>query len=99
VVKVRNVGNTPLAIEGRFEFIKPGETEPTAVVPLGRNMLLTEPILTGAFSAQLPDAASLPSGRYLVRAVIDYGVDHYIGTQREMVVVRGAGVLALAKDQ
>src|ERR1700694_4880892 len=29
-VKLRNVGNTPLAIEGRFEFIKPGATEPTA---------------------------------------------------------------------
>ena len=29
-----------------------------------------------------------PSGRYLVRAIIDYGVDHYIGTQREMLVVR-----------
>jgi hypothetical protein len=99
VVKVRNIGNTPLAIEGRFEFIKPGETAPTAVVTMARNTLLTEPIVTGAFSTQLPDAASLPSGRYLVRAIIDYGVDHYIGTQREMVVVRGAGVLALAKDK
>ena len=88
VVKLRNDGNTPLAIEGRFEFVKPGATEPTAVVPLTRNLLLTQPILTGAFSARLPDPASLPSGRYLVRAIIDYGVDHYIGTEREMDIAR-----------
>ena len=59
-----------------------------------RNLLLTEPILTGAYSAKLPDHAVLPSGRYLVRAIIDYGVDHFIGTQREMDVVRGVPVFA-----
>lgn len=90
IVKLRNDGNTPLAIEGRFEFIRPGATEPTAVITLTRNMLLTEPILTGRYSATLPDAALLPSGRYLVRAIIDYGVDHYIGTQREMNIERDA---------
>jgi hypothetical protein len=90
VVKIRNDGNTPLAIEGRFEFIKAGATEPTAVIRLARATLLTEPIVTGLFSAALPDPASLPSGRYVVRAIIDYGVDHYIGTQREMDVERGA---------
>jgi hypothetical protein len=92
VVKLRNDGNTPLAIEGRFEFIKPGATQPTAVITLGRNTLLTQPILTGLFSARLPDAALLPSGRYLVRAIVDYGVDHYIGTQREMNIERDAPV-------
>lgn len=90
VVKLRNDGNTPLGIEGRFEFVKPGATEPTAVVPLARGTLLTQPILTGMFSVKLPDAALLPSGRYLVRAIIDYGVDHYIGTQREMNIERNA---------
>jgi hypothetical protein len=94
VVKLRNDGNTPLAIEGRFEFVKPGASEPTAVVTLTRNLLLTQPILTGAFSVKLPDPASLPSGRYLVRAIIDYGVDHYIGTEREMYVERNLAVLA-----
>ena len=88
IVKLRNDGNTPLAIEGRFEFVKPGATRPTAVVNLTRNLLLTQPILTGQFSAKLPDPASLPSGRYLVRAIIDYGADHYIGTEREMDVAR-----------
>jgi hypothetical protein len=90
VVKLRNDGNTPLGIEGRFEFIKPGATDPTAVVTLVRGTLLTQPILTGLFSVKLPDAALLPSGRYVVRAIIDYGVDHYIGTQREMNIERDA---------
>jgi hypothetical protein len=90
VVKLRNDGNTPLGIEGRFEFIKPGATDPTAVVTLVRGTLLTQPILTGLFSVKLPDAALLPSGRYMVRAIIDYGVDHYIGTQREMNIERDA---------
>lgn len=94
VVKLRNDGNTPLAIEGRFEFVKPGATTPTAVVPLTRSLLLTQPIITGAFSAKLPDPASLPSGRYLVRAIVDYGVDHYIGTEREMDVSRNVTVSA-----
>lgn len=97
IVKIRNDGNTPLAIEGRFEFIKPGAAEPTAVVTLARSTLLTEPIASGLFSAKLPDASSLPSGRYLVRAIIDYGVDHYIGTQREMDITRELPVLAEAR--
>lgn len=95
-VKVRNDGNTPLAIEGRFEFVKPGATEPTAVVNLARSTLLTEPIRSGLFSAKLPNSSSLPSGRYLVRAIIDYGVDHHIGTQREMDIVREPAVLLKA---
>jgi hypothetical protein len=90
VVKLRNDGNTPLGIEGRFEFITPGATDPIAIVTLVRGTLLTEPILTGLFSVKLPDAALLPSGRYMVRAIIDYGVDHYIGTQREMNIERDA---------
>ena len=90
IVKLRNDGNTPLAIEGRFEFIKPGETEPAAAVNLSRSTLLTEPIMTGLFSAPLPDSLALPSGRYRVRAIIDYGADHYIGTEREMDLSREA---------
>ena len=90
--QIRNDGNTPLSIEGRFEFVKPGQSEPTAVINLARNTLLTEPILTGLFSASLPEPSSLPSGRYIVRAIVDYGVDHYIGTQREMTIDRNAPI-------
>ena len=95
VVKIRNDGNAPLAIEGRFEFVKPGESEPTAVINLARNTLLTEPIVTGLFSASLPARSALPSGRYIVRAIVDYGVDHYIGTQREMQINRDAPIAGL----
>jgi hypothetical protein len=98
VVKLRNDGNTPLAIEGRFEFVKPGATAPTAVINLARNTLLTEPILTGLFSAALPDASVLPSGRYMVRAIVDYGVDHYIGSQRELDITREPPVSGKTRD-
>jgi hypothetical protein len=94
VVTLRNDGNTPLAIEGRFEFVKPGAPAPTAVVTLARNLLLTQPISTSAFSARMPDVAVLPPGRYIVRAIIDYGVDHYIGTERELYVARTAATVA-----
>jgi hypothetical protein len=88
VVTLRNGGNTPLGIEGRFEFVKPGESVPTATVKLARGSLLTEPVVTGQFAAPLPDAATLPSGHYVIRAIIDYGVDHYIGAQREVDLQR-----------
>jgi hypothetical protein len=94
IVKLRNDGNAPAAIEGRFEFLKPGATEPTAVVTLPRGTLLTEPFLTGLFSVKLPAPTLLPAGRYMVRAIIDYGVDHYIGTQRELDITRTPTVLA-----
>jgi hypothetical protein len=97
VVQLRNDGNTPLGIEGRFEFLKPGATEPTAVVALARGTLLTQPIVTGLFSVRLPDTALLPAGQYVVRVVIDFGVDHYIGTQREMTIERAAPVVAQKK--
>jgi hypothetical protein len=89
-IRLQNDGNTPLAIEGRFEFFRTGQTQATAVVKLPRNTLLTQPIATGLFSARLPGPSALPSGRYLVRAIVDYGVDHYIGVQRELDVTREA---------
>ena len=38
-----------------------------------------EPILTGLLFAALPPLSLLPSRRYRVRAIVDYGADHYIG--------------------
>ena len=86
--RIENTGNTPTAVEGRFEFVRPGETTPVAVVTLPRNMLLTEPVRTAAFSVPLPDVATLPSGRYTVRLILDIGLDHYIGLQRSVDLVR-----------
>jgi hypothetical protein len=59
-----------------------------AVARLGRGTLLTEPIDTARFAADLPSASELPAGRYTVRAVIDIGLDHYIGVQRQLDVQR-----------
>jgi hypothetical protein len=87
-VRLRNEGNCPLAVEGRFEFLRPGESRPVAVARLARGTLLPEPITTGLFSVKLPDAAALPSGRYLVRAILDIGLDHYLGVQKETEIER-----------
>lgn len=87
-IKVQNDGNAPIAVEGRFEFLLSSDTQPVAVATLPRGTLLPEPITTGVFSAALPDPQVLPSGRYLVRAIIDIGLDHYLGVQRELDVRR-----------
>jgi hypothetical protein len=82
-IKLRNDGNCPLSVEGHVEFIKPGEQQPVATVPIPRLAVLPEPVNTSVLSAQLPDAAALPDGHYLVRAILDIGTDHYIGVQKE----------------
>jgi hypothetical protein len=84
--RIQNTGNTPTAVEGRFEFVRAGESSPAATVPLPRNMLLTEPVPTAALSVPLPP--NLTSGRYSVRLILDIGLDHYIGFQRTLDIVR-----------
>jgi hypothetical protein len=90
-VRVRNEGNAPLGVEGRIEFLTPGADRALATVTLPRNTLLTEPSVEGVFAAALPAQADLPDGPYLMRAVLDYGADHYIGAEREVVVSRTPG--------
>jgi hypothetical protein len=87
-IKMRNDGDCPLHVEGRIEFMKPGETTVQAVATIVREVLLPEPINTGIFTINLPDTTLLPSGRYRVRVVLDIGLDHYIGAQREMDIQR-----------
>ena len=94
VTKLVNTGNTPVAVEGHFDFFKPGATEPVVAVDLPRNVLLTEPISTGVYSVALPEPARLPAGKYLVRLVIDIGLNHYIGVQREIEISRAPTVTA-----
>jgi hypothetical protein len=94
VTRLVNTGNTPVSVEGHFDFFKPGATEPLIAVELPRNVLLTEPIPTGVFSVALPDAVHLPAGRYLVRLVLDIGLNHYIGVQRELEISRTPQVTA-----
>lgn len=95
VVRVHNEGNAPLGIEGKVEFYAPGTKTPAAVVDLPRATLLTEPSKDGTFGAPLPAAGSLPSGTYHVRAILDFGADHYIGAERDLTITRegNAGVV------
>lgn len=88
-VRVRNEGNTPLGIEGRFEFFAAGAQEPSATLMIPRTTVLTEPSPDGVLQVRLPAAPELPSGQYRVRAILDYGAPHYIGAEGELSVVRG----------
>lgn len=85
-VGVRNDGNTPVGVEGRIEFLSATAADPVATVQLLRRTVLTEPTRDAQLSARLPSAKVLPPGRYRVRAILDYGADHYIGAEREIDV-------------
>ncbi len=76
------------AIEGRVEFLRPGTTRPIATVSIPRGTLLTEPIVDGDFSAALPAPDVLPSGRYLVRVILDIGASQDIGAEQELTISR-----------
>lgn len=89
-VKVRNLGNAPIGVEGRVEFYRAGVEPPVAVTPLARTTVLTEPSADGLIQTDLPAATVLPSGRYRVRVILDFGGDHYIGAEREIDLAREA---------
>jgi hypothetical protein len=89
-VKVRNQGNAPLGIEGRLQFFVPGSSIPAATIDLPRTTVLTEPFVDGELSGLLPSATALPSGRYVVRAILDIGADHDIGAEREITLTRAS---------
>lgn len=92
-LKLQNDGNAPVGIDGRLEFYAPGSDQPAAVVTVPRGTVLTEPSPFGTLKAALPPAAQLPSGRYRVRAILDYGAPHLIGAEREVELHR-AGPIA-----
>jgi hypothetical protein len=87
-IRLRNDGNAPVGIDGRLEFYTSGSATPVATVDVPRGTLLTEPSLEGTLIAKLPPPSQLPSGRYRVRAILDYGAPHYIGAEREVELVR-----------
>jgi hypothetical protein len=90
-ITVHNRGNAPLTVEGRVEFLVADAAEgaaPIATSTLPRSTVLTEPARTSVLSTALPGISQLPSGRYLVRTVLDIGLDHYIGLERELEIRR-----------
>ena len=58
------------------------------MVPFPRRTVLTERVVMATFRAALPDSSLLPSGRYLVRVIIDIGLDHLLGVEHEATLVR-----------
>lgn len=88
-LKLRNEGNAPIGVDGSLEFYAPGGETPVATALVPRGTVLTEPSIDGTLVARLPPASALPSGRYRVRAILDYGAPHFIGAEREVELVRG----------
>jgi hypothetical protein len=68
--------------------VAPESAEPIATMVIPRRTIVPEPVSSAILSASLPAAAVLPSGRYLVRFILDIGVDHYIGVQKELEILR-----------
>lgn len=87
-VKLQNTGDCPLLISGRFEFLHPGDKTPIAVVPISLGALFLTPVATRIFTEALPSIEKLPSGRYLVRVILDIGLDQYLGVQKVIDVTR-----------
>jgi hypothetical protein len=92
-ITLHNHGNAPLTVEGRVEFARAGSEEatPVATATLPRATVLTEPARTSVLRTSLPGVEHLPSGRYVVRAILDIGLDHYIGLEREIDIRRVPG--------
>jgi len=87
-VTVRNVGNGPVGLEGRIEVLRnaDADSKPLISAVFPHALVLTEPIATRSLAIALPDLAALPAGHYLMRVVLDLGLDHDFGAQRELVI-------------
>lgn len=88
VVTLRNDGNTPLRVNGRFEFYNSTQEEPLATVEFGGEALLPEPINTCECTVPLPDKEKLPSGTYRSRVIVDVGLDYLLGAEKGLNVTR-----------
>ena len=55
---------------------------------INRRTVVPEPVRTVLLSSQLPENNVLPSGRYLVRVILDIGLDSFIGVEKVLEVSR-----------
>ncbi|HZF07413.1 MAG TPA: hypothetical protein VFE33_01350 [Thermoanaerobaculia bacterium] len=84
---VRNTGNAPVWVDGHVEIFRQGSEEaPVAKADLPSTTLLTGPFARRFVMASLPDLAALPAGRYRVRVILDLGLDHLVGAQKDLVL-------------
>lgn len=87
-VKLTNDGNTPIAVEGRFEFLAEGVNGEPIKVVLPRTTIFRDPENSAIIGGKLPPADQLPSGNYSVRLILDIGLDHLIGVQKKIYLQR-----------
>lgn len=87
-LKLVNDGNAPLGVEGRFEFVPAGNAAQPVKVLIPRQTIYTEPERSSLVITRLPPPETLPSGEYVVRVILDIGLDHLIGVQKRMEIQR-----------
>lgn len=91
-VKVKNLGNTMLKVAGKINFLAPGEEKilftselvSGASLPGEADPLVGGPINPLEFQAPLP--ADLPSGTYLLQAILDTDLKYYIGAEKILTI-------------
>ena len=95
--KIENTGNTWLPVRGRIEYLKPGDEQPLAESPISPDVSLPAPVNPAEYWSTLPSAEELPDGTYLVRTILDFGLPHYVGGQKEITITRPEPVSEKAK--
>ena len=86
--KIENIGNTWCSVRGHIEYLRPGEEEPLTTSALTPGVSLPVPVNPAEYSSLLPSAEELPDGTYLVRSILDFGLDHYVGAQKQITITR-----------
>jgi len=97
VVRVRNDGNGPIGAQGHVEFAPVDGSRRPIIIVVPREGVFPEPIRTRPLHALLPNAQALPSGRYRVRVVMDVGLDHYVGVEKELDLKRDSAPVPTKK--
>jgi len=91
-VKVKNLGNTMLRVAGKVNFLAPGGNKilftsdlvASASLPGEADPLVGGPINPLEFQASLPP--DLPSGTYLVQAILDTDLEYFIGAEKVLII-------------
>ncbi len=84
--KIENTGNTWLPVRGHIEYLKSGDKEPLAQSSISPDVSLPAPVNPAEYWSALPPAEELPDGTYVVRSILDFGLDHYVGAQKQITI-------------